>query len=201
MSASLADPNAALVTTPAGATPQASFTRPADTTAYASGDLVANCVTAGSVAPIAIEAARVRGGAARILAARLAKSGSSLTNASFRVHLMTALPAVTNGDNGALAITPPEGVTESGAASIAVGVIMAGPKKPTPRQWLDGVLSLERQAAIYLAAQGTQLAFVLWRLGAAAEVDVTLQETIEGVTALAQAGLITEAEKAALLAS
>jgi hypothetical protein len=79
----------------------ASFTRPADTTAYASGDLVANSTTTGSVVPIElIGAARADGEALRIERVRLRKSGASLTNAAFRVHLFRKPPTVTTGDNG-----------------------------------------------------------------------------------------------------
>lgn len=77
------------------------FTRPADTTAYASGDLVANSVTAGSVVPITITASLANDGKVAIPRVRLKKSNTSLTNASFRVHLYKSSPTCTNGDNGA----------------------------------------------------------------------------------------------------
>lgn len=89
-----------------GAVASANFTRPADTTAYTSGDLVANSTTAGSVVPLSFaDAVRAEGGVSRIERVRLRKSGTSLTNASFRVHLYSASPTVTNGDNGAF-LTP-----------------------------------------------------------------------------------------------
>jgi hypothetical protein len=79
------------------------FNRPADTTAYASGDLVANSTTAGSVTglvfPLAVRAA---GEAVRVERLRLRKSGAVLTNASFRVYLFRALPTLSVGDNAAL---------------------------------------------------------------------------------------------------
>lgn len=78
-----------------------SFTRPADTTAYASGDLVANSTTAGSVVPVPLVAARDNGASAMIRRVRLKKSGTSVTNASFRVHFYLSSPTPTNGDNGA----------------------------------------------------------------------------------------------------
>ncbi len=85
-----------------GAIASAQFTRPADTTAYASGDLVANSTTAGSVVPVSLASAvREAGGVSRCDRIRLRKSGTSTTNASFRVHLYSASPSVTNGDNGA----------------------------------------------------------------------------------------------------
>jgi hypothetical protein len=82
--------------------PQASFTRPANTTAYASGQLVANSTTAGAVVPLAVSVGgNSMPGATRITRVRLAKSGTVATNASFRVHLYGASPTPANGDGGA----------------------------------------------------------------------------------------------------
>jgi hypothetical protein len=80
--------------------PTANFTRPSDTTAYASGDLVANSTTAGSVTPMTLTVARVAAGSGMLRKVRLRKSGTSITNASFRVHFYRSSPTVTNGDNG-----------------------------------------------------------------------------------------------------
>lgn len=84
------------------AIPAATFARPADTTAYAVGDLVANSTTAGSVTPMQVTAARVAAGSFLINRVRLSKSGTAVTNAQFRVHLFNASPTVANGDNGVL---------------------------------------------------------------------------------------------------
>ncbi len=82
--------------------PAASVTRPNDTTAYAVGDLVANSTTAGSVVPLSFPLGNSYGiGQFRINRARLAKSGTGVTNATFRVHLYAASPSPANGDNGA----------------------------------------------------------------------------------------------------
>lgn len=78
------------------------FTRPNDTTAYASGDLVANSTTAGSVVPVSLTLDKTTHAVPfGIKGVRLKKSGTGVTNASFRVHFYTASPVVTNGDNGA----------------------------------------------------------------------------------------------------
>ena len=77
----------------------ASFTRPADTTAYAVGDLVANSATPASVV-LSFQAARMLGGNGRITGARAFKSGPSLTNAQLRLHLFRLRPVPTVGDNG-----------------------------------------------------------------------------------------------------
>ena len=82
----------------------ASFTRPNDTNAYSIGDLVANSVTAGSVAPMKIDCGNIVGvghGNLRLTRGRLQKSGTSPTNANFRIHLYQASPTAANGDNGA----------------------------------------------------------------------------------------------------
>lgn len=87
-------------------TTTSSFTRPADTTAYASGDLVANSTTAGSVAAASVTGAGGHGGTAVIRRIRLRKSGTSTTNAQFRVHFFLADPGtITNGDNGAFSVS------------------------------------------------------------------------------------------------
>lgn len=79
----------------------ATFTRPADTTAYASGDLVANSTTAGNVVPMTFPLSDIgRGGMIR--RCRIRKSGTSVTSSSFRLHLYTtASITCANGDNGA----------------------------------------------------------------------------------------------------
>lgn len=81
----------------------ATFNRPADTTAYASGDLVANSTTAASVTPLTFAtAARVAAGSLTIKRVKLKKSNTSITNAQFRIHFYTVSPTgVVNGDNGA----------------------------------------------------------------------------------------------------
>jgi hypothetical protein len=73
------------------------ITRPNDTTAYASGDLVANSTTAGSVTPFSFTVDR---GAIRRVIVR--KSSVSVTNTSFRVHFYRNITITcANGDNGA----------------------------------------------------------------------------------------------------
>lgn len=81
--------------------PSATITRPANTDAYASGDLVANNTDAGSVTPGTLTIARASGGTAMLRRCGIRKSTAGVTNASFRVHLYRAAPTVVNGDNGA----------------------------------------------------------------------------------------------------
>src|SRR3990167_10330731 len=79
------------------------ITRPADTTVYADQDLVANSATAGSVTPFTFSGV-VRNVGYRAIVRRVGLLASQvlLANGTFRLHLFTALPTVTNGDNGAL---------------------------------------------------------------------------------------------------
>lgn len=85
----------------------ATFTRPADTTPYTTGDLVANSTTAGSVVPLELRGFAVNNQASTIIRrVELVKSGTSTTNAAFRVHIFRRPPAtITNGDNGAYSVS------------------------------------------------------------------------------------------------
>lgn len=80
-----------------------SFARPEDTAQYAAGDLIANSVTAGSVVPMEFSCGCVGRGRATVKRARLLKSGTTVTAASFILHLFggSSAPTVANGDNGA----------------------------------------------------------------------------------------------------
>jgi hypothetical protein len=85
---------------PQVATSVASFTRPADTNAYASGDLVSNSVASGAACvPLQISTSD-GGGKGTIHAVRLRKNGVGIINAAFRVHIYNKSPVVANADNG-----------------------------------------------------------------------------------------------------
>lgn len=82
--------------------PSASFVRPANTTAYASGNLIANSTIAGSVVPLTFTLGNSFGpGSFRMSRVRISKTGASVTNASFRLHLYQSSPVASNGDGGA----------------------------------------------------------------------------------------------------
>lgn len=86
-------------TNPAGA----AMIRPASATVYASGQLVGNSASAGSVTATALTLTRIAAGAGIIRRLRLRKSGTTLANASFRVHLFSAQPAISVADAGTFA--------------------------------------------------------------------------------------------------
>lgn len=78
------------------------FTRPADTTAYADGDLVANSTTAGSVAALVFAIPTGLGKNIKIIGGTLQKSDQTdVANSQFRIHVYTSEPTPANGDNGA----------------------------------------------------------------------------------------------------
>lgn len=81
----------------------ASFTRPADTTAYTSGDLVANSTTAASVVPLRLA---IGHGGGKISQVSISNNRTVITNGTFTIHFYGTDPtatAPTAGDNGALA--------------------------------------------------------------------------------------------------
>lgn len=82
-----------------------SFTRPANVTQYASGDLIANSATAGNVVPLQFNTAALGMGSGTARAALVFKDDEALTAAVFNVHLFSASPTVNNGDNGAFSPT------------------------------------------------------------------------------------------------
>lgn len=77
----------------------ATITRPSDTNAYSSGDLIANNTTAGSVTPMTFVIPYGQG--VKIYRASVKINSATPTNAKFRLHLYKDSPTVTNGDNGA----------------------------------------------------------------------------------------------------
>lgn len=81
------------------------FTRPADTTAYASGDLVAANTTNTNVTFLRLDVARGNDLPFKIVKTTLRKSANSTTNATWRVHFYNALPVATTGDNGVYTVS------------------------------------------------------------------------------------------------
>lgn len=79
--------------------PLASLTRPNNATPYAVGQLVANSTIAASVVPLAFMLGNSFGqGQFRLTRARMFKSSTNVTNASFRLHLYEISPVIANGD-------------------------------------------------------------------------------------------------------
>lgn len=79
----------------------ASFTRPADTTAYAQYDLIAPSTSAASAVVTLAGAVRAAGEAFRIDKAALRCSDANLKGKTIRIHIWRTLPSLSVGDNGA----------------------------------------------------------------------------------------------------
>lgn len=91
----------------------ASTTLPAGTPTYTTGDLVANSATAGSVVPLSWPidpgvGLKEADNELIIRKCKLRKSGTSTTNAQFRLHLFLGTQSTTftcaNGDDGAFSV-------------------------------------------------------------------------------------------------
>lgn len=82
----------------------ATFIRPANTTHYASGDLVANSATGSEVVPMQFGASAGQEVWRTIRSARLRKSGTGNHGNDWTLNLFSADPDVTSGDNEALAV-------------------------------------------------------------------------------------------------
>jgi hypothetical protein len=150
--------------TPRGVTVHTvSFARPADTTAYTANDLVAGSTSVAAANSPAIPDAVYAdwGDGFRFDRVRLYKSNKSLTNASFRVHIFSALPTWDVGDNGAggaisaLAVTDMAGhvgyvdITMDRASATAGAYGMANPS--------SGAITVKpgTGTTIYVAVQAT----------------------------------------------
>ena len=76
------------------------YAHTASTTTYAFGQVWLNNATAGSVTFPTITAAKANNQAFTIIGGRLTKSGTSTTNAIFRIHLFNAAPTTAVADYG-----------------------------------------------------------------------------------------------------
>lgn len=139
-------------TRPPRLTSGVSFNRPADTTAYTAGDLVANSTTAGSVTALTIPAARANDIPAEIIQATLKKSGTTPTNAIFRVHFFGASPGVANGDNGVF--TPSTFALYFGAIDVTLGL-------PSSVGCVGIGVATQGATVPFVPASGTQNIFAL----------------------------------------
>lgn len=95
--------------------------RPADTTAYAVGDLIGASTTAGVSNVMTVpDVTRVPGGTGRIIRARVATNQPAF-GGTIRLHLFKTLVAPTVGDNAPLAATVPNYVNAYGPTEVTLG--------------------------------------------------------------------------------
>jgi len=71
--------------------------------------------------------------------------------------------------------------------------------KPTPRQWLERLAPATQLSLETAALANAQVALWLRKATGNPSIDVTLQETKDGVAAMVAAGLLTAADQATLL--
>lgn len=86
----------------------ASFTRPADTTAYAVGDNIATTTTGSAVVPLRFLVTGRKAGSGLIIGAHMAKDQANVTNANFRLRLFSRAPFAAGSypaDNTAIVAT------------------------------------------------------------------------------------------------
>jgi hypothetical protein len=86
----------------------ATFTTPSGTGAYASGQLIANSATAGSVTPLSFTACRANGGTGMVRRARIKTTDTGFAAAALRLHLYKSSPTVANGDHATFSSTESE---------------------------------------------------------------------------------------------
>jgi len=91
----------------------ASYTRPADTTAYATGDVVCNSTTAPVVLTFT-GMARANAGTGRIVGARLISDSAAGTKGDFELHLFDLSTVTIQNDNAAWAPTDAHMLNEVG---------------------------------------------------------------------------------------
>lgn len=140
------------------------FNRPADVNPYAVGDLVANNVVAGNVAPMQF-ALPDFAGAYAVLRGRLWKSGAAIANAAFMLHLFEAPPVVANGDNGVLATTGSAGYL--GSISFGSPIVNGAGNNPfSDGARFDGVPVTGSSLLTRLKARGAVLYGLLEARGA-----------------------------------
>lgn len=135
----------------------ATFTRPADTTQYASGDLVANSTTAGSVTLMSWAFGSPGVWLRRLL---VTKSDPDTTGASFRLWLHNdSAVTFTNGDNGALSIAsstlPIANVAAGQPIEFDFDFSLTGSGDVGVATWDTGLIYLPATTYGFLEARGT----------------------------------------------
>lgn len=95
---------------------------------------------------------------------------------------------------------PPQDVRQTWDGSAWSAVPPAAPVPPSPREWLER-LPADKQAAVAGAVRGNDdLFWWFMKASGSTTIDVTLPETIAGVSALVAAGVLSAEDQAVLLA-
>jgi len=155
----------------------ATLTRPANTTAYAQYDLVADSTSAAAATPI-LNAVRAAGECFRWEGARLRTPNPAAKGKTFRLHLWRTLPTLTVQDNGifnptgagVLTVSDIAGyvgyvdvtLTEAGVAGASGRGDLAGARTATPSSGTSLWVTVEqRDAAGYTPVSAEAFSIVL----------------------------------------
>lgn len=148
----------------------AEFTRPADTTAYAAGDVVSNSTSAGAALNFSdIVRDNEQGIVLRVCAI---KSGTGVSNSSLRLHLFKSDPGTVN-DNAAFSLAYADRATYIGSlllpdfsANGATAIAEAFPTLIMPVATADGgsgnIYGVLVAEAAYTPANGEQFSVTLY---------------------------------------
>lgn len=119
--------------------PQSSFTRPANATPYAAGNLIANNTTAGSVVPLSwLLSHTFINGYFTVKRVSILKTTTGVSGFKFNLHLYSAAPTFTNGDGGAYL---------SNLAANYFGFIQCDGTTTPGQKFSDGAVALGAAAA------------------------------------------------------
>lgn len=105
---------------------KSTITRPADTNAYSANDLLADTIVAANVTPFQWTGVTLSGNGGAGIIADLAVFNSGSASFTARVHLFRTAPTVTNGDNGAFAVSNFDLDTYIGYVDVVVDQPMVG---------------------------------------------------------------------------
>lgn len=115
----------------------ANFTRPADTTAYAAGDVVADSTSAPTVITFN-SVARKNGGHFYLVGAHMTSSGNEATKPQFELWLFNAAPGL---DNDNAAFTPTDAEIRTVLAVIQFNTWFEGTAGAGGNSWAAGVVN------------------------------------------------------------
>lgn len=108
--------------------PQASFTRPANTTQYTANDLIANDTDSADVVPMKFDTSRINN-RGKIVAVRLFTDNQTVTVASYKLHIFRTLPTAGAGDNAAYAVASVRDLLDSVALDLSSGATASSTDK------------------------------------------------------------------------
>jgi hypothetical protein len=125
--------------------------RPANTTAYAAGDAVANDATAGSVTPISLTVSDLNDAPVSIERLRIASSDTGVAGRVFRAWLFRSSPTPDAGDNAAFTVP----------AANLIGTMIGVFKSSTTSGSFAVLVPEDGQRIVTVPGSGAQTVFAL----------------------------------------